>query len=107
MPHPCDDRSLGTLFDGDSLRPGDRAATDRGGVIGNRTGKPVGEVGMGRVEGQERQHRPVEIVDIFGLSFVPASGIGFFSFGIALGGPLNFEFGTNLVDGRCRRPNAP
>jgi hypothetical protein len=49
MPHPCDDRSLGTSFDGDSLRPSDGVASDRGGVIGHRMGEPVAEVDMGRM----------------------------------------------------------
>ena len=107
VPHPCNDGGFGTLFDGDSLCPGDGAAADRRGVIGHRTGKPVGEVSVCRMEGQELQHRSVEVLDVFGLSLVPASGIGLFAFGVPLGGSLGFEFGTNLVDGRCRCPNAP
>jgi len=46
VPHPGDDGSFGTLLNGDSLGSGDRAAPDRGGVIGHRTGKPVSEVGV-------------------------------------------------------------
>ncbi len=71
-------------------------------MIGHGTGKPVSEVGMGRVEGQKRHHRPVEIFDVFGPGLVAASGIGLLAFGIALGGSLGFEFGTNLVDGNSR-----
>ena len=107
MPHPRNDGGLGTLFDGDSLRPGDGAAADRSSMIGNRTGQPTGEISVCRMEGQERHHRSVEIFDVFGLGFVPASGIGIFAFGVSLGGSLGFEFGTNLVDGGCRCPNAP
>ena len=59
------------------------------------------------MERQECHHRSVEVLDVFGLGFVPASGIGIFAFGVALGGPLGFEFGTNLVDGGCRCPHAP
>lgn len=45
-------------------------------MSGNRLGEPLGEIGMGRVEGQERQYRPVEISDVFGLGLVPSSGKG-------------------------------
>ena len=88
MPHPGNDGGFGTLFDGDSLRPGDGAASDRGGVIGHGTGQPVGEISVCRMEGEERQHRSIEILDVFGLSFVSASGVGVFAFGVPLGGSL-------------------
>ena len=105
--HPRNDGGFGTLFDRDSFCPGDGAASDRGGMIGDRTGQLVGKIGMCRMKGEELHHRPVEVFDVFGLGFVPASGIGLFPFGVALGGSFGFEFGTNLVDGGCRRPNAP
>jgi hypothetical protein len=63
MTHPGDDGGLGPLLDGDSLRPGDRAAPDRRGVIGDGPCQPVGEVGVGGVEGQERHHRTEEVLD--------------------------------------------
>ncbi len=61
----------------------------------------MGEVSVCRMEGQEFQHRSVEIFDVFGLGFIPASGVGLFAFGVTFGGSLGFEFGSNLVDGRC------
>ena len=58
MPHPRNDGGFGPLLDGDPFRPGDRAASDRGGVIGDRTGDPLGQGGMCRMEGQERTTAP-------------------------------------------------
>ena len=75
-------------------------------MIGNRTSQPTGEISVDRMEGQERHHRSVEVLDVLGLGFIPASSIGIFPLGIAFGGPLDFEFGTNLIDGGCRCPNA-
>ena len=65
------------------FRPGDRAASDRSGMIGNRTGQSVGEISMGRMEVQERQHGCVEVFDVFGLGLVSASSIGLLAFGVA------------------------
>ncbi len=67
----------------------------------------MGEVSVCRMEGQEFQHRSVEIFDVFGLGFVPASCVGISAFGVFLGGSLGFEFGPNLVDGGCRCPHTP
>ena len=41
MPHPGDDGRFGPLFNGNSLRPGHRAAADRVGMIGCGTDEPV------------------------------------------------------------------
>lgn len=106
MPHPGDDSGLGTLLNRDSFRPGDRSTAHGRGVIGDGTGQFIGHVGMVGVEGQECQDRPVEILDVFGLLFVPASGIGLLAFCVPFGGPLGIEFGTDFVDGSCRCPNA-
>lgn len=106
MPHPGDDGGFGTLPHRDSLRPGDRATSDRCGMIGDGTGKPDGEFGVRRMERQESQHGLVEVPDVFGLGLVSASGIGFLAFGVPLGGPFGFEFSTDLIDGRCRCPSA-
>ena len=95
------------LLDRDALGPGDRAAPDRRGMIGDGTGQPVGEVGVSGMEGQERHDRPVEVLDVLGLGLLTASGVGLLLLGEALGGSLGFEFGTNPVDGRRRCPNAP
>jgi len=46
MPHPGDHGGLGSLLDGDSLRPGDRAAPDRRGVVGDGPCETIGELGM-------------------------------------------------------------
>jgi WD40 repeat protein len=105
--HPGDHRSLGPLLDRNAFRPGHRAAPDRRGVVGNGTGQPVGDVGVRRVEAEERDHRPVEVVDVLGLGLLPASGIGFLLLGEAHRGPLGFEFDPNAVNGRRRRPHAP
>ena len=107
VPQPSNDGGFGTLFDGDPLCPGDGAASDWRGMIGNRMGKPNGEISVCRMEGQELHHGSVEVLHVFGLSFVPASGIRFFAFGVALGGPFLFKVGTDLLDGGCCRPNAP
>lgn len=61
MPHPGDHGGLGPLLDRDAPRPGDRAAADGRGVLGDGTGQPVGQIGMLGVEGQERQDRPMEV----------------------------------------------
>ena len=62
-------------------------------MIGNRTGQLTGEISVCRMEGQELYHRSVEIFDVFGLSFIPASGVGIFAFGVSLGGSLDFSWG--------------
>ena len=58
---------------------------DRRSVICHRTGQPVGEIGMCRMEGQERYDRSKEILDILDLGLLPASGVGFLLLGEALG----------------------
>jgi hypothetical protein len=75
VPHPGDDGSFGPLLDRDSLRPSDRATSNRGGVIGHGMGESVSEVSICGMEGQELQHRCVEILDVLGLGLVPASAV--------------------------------
>jgi hypothetical protein len=58
------------------------------------------------VEGQERHDRPVEVLDVLGLGLVTAAGVGLLAPGVALRGPLCFEFGTDALDGRRRCPDA-
>jgi hypothetical protein len=106
VPHPGDDSDFGTLLNGDAFGPGDGATSDRRGVVRNRTGQFVGHVAMAGVEGQECHDRPVEILDILGMGFVPASGVGFLTFGILFGGPFGFKVGTDVFDDRCRCPYA-
>ena len=61
---------------------------------------------MDGMERQERQYRRMETLDVFRLSLIPASGVGFLAFGVPLGGSFGFEFGTNPLDGGCWCPNA-
>ena len=68
-------------------------------MIGDGPGHPLGEIGVVRMEGQERHDRPEEVLDVLGLGFFTAAGVGLFLLGEALGGSLGFEFGTNAVDG--------
>jgi len=104
--HPGDHSSLGPLLDRDALRPGDCPTTDRRCVIGDGPCQPVGEIGVISMKGQELDHRPQEVFDIFGLGLLTASGVGFLLLGEPLGGPLGFQFGTNPLNGRCRCPHA-
>ena len=67
---PGDHGGFGTLLDGDAPRPGDGPAADRRGMIGDGTGQAVGVAG---VEGQELQHRPVEVLDVLGLRLLTAA----------------------------------
>ena len=75
-------------------------------MVGDGTCQAVGKIGVVRMKGQERHHRPEEVLDVLGLGFVTASGVGFLLLGETLGGPLGFEFGTNAFDGRRRCPHA-
>ena len=51
---PGNDGGFGSLFKRDSLRPGDGAAADWSGMIGDGMGQPVGDIGMGWMESRER-----------------------------------------------------
>jgi len=53
-------------------------------MIGHGTGESVGKVGVLWVESQERNHGSKKVFNVFGLSFVPASGVSLFAFSIAL-----------------------
>lgn len=75
MPHPGDDGSLGSLLDGDALRPGDGSASYRRGMIRYGTGQALGEISVICMKGQERDHRPQEVFNVLGLGFVTAVGI--------------------------------
>ena len=107
VPHPGDHSGLGSLLDGNTLRPGDRAASDRRGVIGDGSCHPVGEISVFLMKAQERDHGPQKVIHILGLGLSTSAGIGFLAFGEALGGPLGFKLGTDAFDGCCRCPNAP
>jgi len=100
-PIPGDDGGSGPLFDRDALNADQRAASDGIGVIRHGTGQPVSEIGVAAMEGQKRDRRSEEVLDVLGLGFVTASGIGFLLLGKALGGSLGVEFATNPLDGRC------
>jgi hypothetical protein len=107
MPQPRNDGGFGTVLDRNSLHPGYGAATHRSGMNNHGTGQSTGEISVSGVKGEECHQSTVEIFDVFGLGFVPASSIRIFAFGVSLGGPLRFKFGTDFIDGRCRCPNAP
>ncbi len=100
VPHPRNNCSLRRLFDGNAFRPGNRPASNRRGMISHRTGKPLGEIQVDGMEGQESEDRPVEILDVLGLGFFPASASGLFPFDVRIGGSLGFEFSPNLFNGR-------
>ena len=68
----------------------------------NCTGEPVGEVGMGGMECQELQHGGVKVLNVLGLGFVPPTSVSRFALGVSFGGPFDFKFGTDLLDGGCR-----
>lgn len=51
-------------------------------------------VGMER---RELQHGNVEVLNVFGLNFASASGVGLLAFGVPFGGPLGFQFGMDLL----------
>jgi hypothetical protein len=99
-------RRLGPLLDGDALRAGDGAAPNGCRVLCHGTGQALAEIGVTLMECQERQDRSVEIIDVLGLGLLTAAGGGFLLLGVAIGGPLGFEVGSDAVDGRCRCPHA-
>jgi hypothetical protein len=100
MSHPGDDGSFGSLFDGNALGPGHRAASDWRRMIGHGTGQPVGEIGVVWVEAEARPHRTQEIFDVFRLHLVAAAGVGLPALCIPLRGSLRFELATNPVNDR-------
>ena len=104
--HPGDHGGLGPLFHRDSLRPGDRAAADRRGMIGHSLGQPVSEISVCGMEGQERHDRPVEVLDVHGLGLLSTAGVGFLLLNESFGGSLGFEVGTNSFNGRSRSPDS-
>jgi hypothetical protein len=75
VPQPRNHRSFGTLFHRDSLGPGDGAAADWSGMVGDRKSQSVSEVSMDGMEGKELHHRSVEVIDVLCLDFVSASVI--------------------------------
>jgi hypothetical protein len=105
--HPGNHGSLGSLFDRNAFCPGHCSTSNRGGVIRDSPCHSVGKIGVTRMKGQERPHRPQEVLDVIGLGLVTASGVGLLLFGETLGRSFGVEIGTNPVDGRCRCLNAP
>ncbi len=106
MTHPRNDGGFGSLLDRDSFCSCHGPATNRGGVIGHNTSKPLSKIGMVGMEGEKRHDRSGEVFDVDLLGLLPSLGIGFFAFCKALRGSLGFEFGLNPLDGRCRCPHA-
>jgi len=74
MAHPGDHGRLGPPLDRDALGPGDRAAADRGGVIGDGSCQALAKLSVVRRKRQERHYRPEEILDIFRLGLRTAPG---------------------------------
>ena len=77
MTHPGNDRSFGPLLNWDTFRSRHGAAPNRCGMISHGFGKPVGEIGVSGMECQKLHDRSQEILDVFSLGLLPASGIGF------------------------------
>ena len=71
-------------------------------MVGHGPCQPVGKIGVVRMKSQERNHRPEEVLDVLGLGLVTAAGVGLLAPGVAVRGPLGFEFRTNAADGRRR-----
>jgi len=67
--HPGDHGSLGSPLHGNALRPGNCPTSDRGCVVGDGTGQPVGEIGVISMKGQELDHRPQEVFDVLAWAF--------------------------------------
>ncbi len=76
-------------------------------MLGDGTGQPIGEVGMGGVECEERHHRPVEVLDVLLLDLLTSPGSSLLLPGIPVRGSFGFQFGPNPLDGLCRCPDAP
>ncbi len=75
-------------------------------MIGDGTGQPLGQLGVSGMEGEKRQHRPAEIVNVLRLGLVAAASGRLPSLCEALPGPLDLKFGTKALDGRGRCPDA-
>jgi len=104
--HPRNDGGFGPLLDRDSFCSGDGAATNRGGMIGHNTSKPLSKIGMVGMKGEKRHDRPCEVFDLNLSGLFPSLGIGDFAFCKALGGSLGFEFGLNPLNRCCRCPHS-
>jgi hypothetical protein len=100
VPHPGDGSSLGSLLNGNSLGPGDRATANRRGMIGNFSCDSGGEIGVFFMEAQEQDHGPQKVLDVLGLGFVTATSIGFLPFGETFCGTLGFDFSTDAFNRR-------
>ncbi len=107
VPHPGDHGGFSPLLDRDASCPGDRAAADRRGVLGDGPCQPVGESDVTGVERQECRDGPVEVLDVLGLGLPTPPGCGLLTPGVDLGGALGLQFGPDALDGRPRSPDAP
>ncbi len=84
MPHPRDHRHFSTSFDGHSLRPRHRAATNRCGVTGDGVGKPLGDIGVTGSKIQESNDRFTKVLNIRRLFLLPSPRIRFATFRIGI-----------------------
>jgi hypothetical protein len=106
VPHPGDDGGLGPALDRDAFRPGYRAAAHRGRVLGYGLGQPPGQVHVPRVERQEVEYGPAELLDIVGLLALPAPSVRCPLPGVRRGGALGGELRSDQLDRRQGRPDA-
>src|ERR1041384_3070772 len=67
----------------------------------------MGEIPVTFMKAEKGFYGLEEIFNVLGLGLIPSSGIGVLAPGVALSGPLGFQFGTNPLDGRRRCPHAP
>lgn len=104
MAHPSDYSGFGPLFDWNAFRPSHGSTSNRRGVIGDGTSKPLAQFSVGRMEVEEGHDCPKEILDVLGLDVLSPLGIRRSAFGVGLSGSLGFQFGPDTVDGLCRCP---
>lgn len=72
-------------------------------MVCHGTGQPVGEISVFSMKTQEGDHRPKEILDVFGLGLLSASGVGLLLLDEALGGSFGIQFRPNPFDSRSPR----
>ena len=69
-------------------------------------GQLLGEIGVVPMKAQERDNRSMEVFDVLGLHFLPASSVTDSALREALRGSLGLQFGANALHRFSRSPNA-